>query len=104
MKRILAFLGLAVAEIGGACGVFALLSYAHQAIATTGFGPWLSVFFDDEALKLFEPGLGFWVSGHEATLELIALLMFSVVIGLVVGGIYWFISKNWKWAERITDK
>ena len=80
MKRILVFLGLKVAEIGGAFGVFALASYR---------------------VRILEPEMNYWLAGFIGTLFLIAVLGIILVTS-VLG--YALVLKNWKWAKRITDK
>ncbi len=102
MKRILVFLWLKVAEIGGTFAAFALLSYTHFVISLTAFGAKMQPVIEDT--DLFQIGLGFWMNGAMGVLALTLLLMALVVLAIVAGGLYLLISQNWKWAERITDK
>ncbi|HDZ13624.1 hypothetical protein LCGC14_1821160 [marine sediment metagenome] len=102
MKRILVFLGLKVSEIAGAFGVFALLSFAHGWLATTKIGPPLLAFFES---PFCEPGLSFWINGLMGIIVFFLLGFFPLVIIAIVATLaYALISKNWEWAERITDK
>ncbi len=80
MKRILVFLGLKVAEIGGVVGVFALSSYC-----------W----------RIFVPEANYWAAGAAGIL---GVFVAFAVIALVVVFLYEFVTKNWQWSKRITDK
>ena len=102
MKRILVFLGLKVAEIGGVFAVFVLLSLTHGWLAMTKIGPPLLEFFDP---PLFEPGLGFWANGGMGVVAFFLFVFIPVaIVALIAALAHLLISTNWKWAERITDK
>ena len=102
MKRILVFLGLKVAEVGGAFGVFAVLSFAHSVISTTAFGARLrTVFIDD---TLFYPGLGFWMNGANGCLMMVFVLMLLAMFALIGLGVWLLIKMNWDWSRNLIQK
>ncbi len=111
MKRILVFLGLKVAEIAGAFGVFALLSFAHQAIANTAIGAWLWLGSSEQQFKdelFFHPDLSFWLNGWMGVLAITLFAMILAIVaiggGLMGFGLYRLIKKNWDWSWKLLHK
>ncbi|KKM67017.1 hypothetical protein LCGC14_1475330 [marine sediment metagenome] len=80
MKRILVFLGLKVAEIGGVFGIFIVSSYLF---------------------RLFNPEENYWAAGILGML--IGFIAISACIFTIVFS-WEGIKKNWQWSKRITDK
>ena len=99
MNRVMIFIGLKIAEIGGTLAVFTGLSFAHRWVATTRLGDWGCI--QQGKTRFLCREIGFWWDGLIGFWVLLSVAFALVLCALALAGLWCLIKKNWEWSGTI---